>query len=216
MDWNWALDAFGYLATVVVAISLMTRNIVKLRWWNLAGALAFTLYGALIGAWPVFTLNAIISAINLYHLDKLRRTRERFDLLHPVGPESELLNLFLDQTGDDFRAFFPEFTRSEVQGGHIVLVLRDLRVMGLFAYRLDVCDGRRCAHIDADYVTPAYRNYCGGEHAVDDLLPRFRSEGVEALVAESYNPAHDHYLDSMGFRRLRSERRPFLYELLSE
>ena len=212
MDWTWALDAFGYLATVVVAISLTMRNIVNLRWWNLAGALAFTLYGALINAWPVFTLNAIISAINLHQLDKLRRTRERFDLLHPIGPESELLNLFLDQTGDDFRAFFPEFRRSEVEGGHIVLVLRDLRVIGLFAYRLEERDGRCLAHVVADYVIPAYRNYRGAEHALDDLLPRFRSEGAAALVADSHQAQHDRYLESMGFGPLRADRRPYLYE----
>ena len=42
--WEWV----GYLASVVVAISLMMSNIKKLRWWNLIGAALFVAYGLAI------------------------------------------------------------------------------------------------------------------------------------------------------------------------
>jgi hypothetical protein len=67
--WEWV----GYLASVVVAFSLMMSNIKKLRWWNLAGALLFVAYGLAIGALPVALVNFFIVLIDAYYLVKLYR-----------------------------------------------------------------------------------------------------------------------------------------------
>lgn len=67
--WEWV----GYLASVVVAISLMMSNIKKLRWWNLVGAALFVAYGLAIGALPVALVNFFIVLIDLYYLIKLYR-----------------------------------------------------------------------------------------------------------------------------------------------
>lgn len=67
--WEWV----GYLASVVVAISLMMSNIKKLRWWNLIGAALFVAYGLAIGALPVALVNFFIVLIDLYYLIKLYR-----------------------------------------------------------------------------------------------------------------------------------------------
>lgn len=63
----------GYGASVLVVLSLMMSNVTKLRWLNLCGCLAFTLYGVMINAWPVVITNALISLVNVYHLVKLYR-----------------------------------------------------------------------------------------------------------------------------------------------
>ena len=47
------VEWFGYAASVVVAISLTMSSIIKLRWFNLTGAAMFSVYGFVIGAWPV-------------------------------------------------------------------------------------------------------------------------------------------------------------------
>ena len=65
--WEWV----GYLASVVVAISLMMSNIKKLRWWNLIGAALFVAYGLAIGALPVALVNFFIVLIDAYYLVKL-------------------------------------------------------------------------------------------------------------------------------------------------
>ncbi|WP_076540477.1 YgjV family protein [Shewanella sp. UCD-KL21] len=65
--WEWV----GYLASVVVAISLMMSNIKKLRWWNLIGASLFVAYGLAIGAMPVALVNFFIVLIDIYYLIKL-------------------------------------------------------------------------------------------------------------------------------------------------
>ncbi|CAM4063982.1 MULTISPECIES: YgjV family protein [Shewanella] len=65
--WEWV----GYLASVVVAISLMMSNIKKLRWWNLIGAALFVAYGLAIGALPVALVNFFIVLIDAFYLVKL-------------------------------------------------------------------------------------------------------------------------------------------------
>ncbi|ABI40101.1 conserved hypothetical protein [Shewanella sp. MR-4] len=64
MIWEWV----GYLASVVVAISLMMSNIKKLRWLNLLGALLFVAYGMAIQAYPVAAVNFFIVLIDAYYL----------------------------------------------------------------------------------------------------------------------------------------------------
>ena len=57
MDHDY-LQWIGYFASAVIAVSMMMQSIVKFRWINLAGAATFAIYGLLIGAIPVFLLNA--------------------------------------------------------------------------------------------------------------------------------------------------------------
>ncbi len=64
------LEFLGYLASTLVAISLMMRSLTKLRVINLSGSLLFTVYGFSIGAYPVATLNAFIVLVNLFYLQK--------------------------------------------------------------------------------------------------------------------------------------------------
>ncbi|WP_394131523.1 YgjV family protein [Shewanella maritima] len=67
--WEWV----GYLASVLVAVSLMMSDIKKLRWWNLTGATLFVAYGLAIGAIPVALVNFFIMLINIYYLQKMYR-----------------------------------------------------------------------------------------------------------------------------------------------
>lgn len=74
--WEW----IGYLASVVVAISLMMSNIKRLRWCNLIGAALFVAYGIAIGAIPVVLVNFFIVLIDVYYLIKLYKSEhERVD-----------------------------------------------------------------------------------------------------------------------------------------
>src|SRR4051794_14365968 len=88
------LEGLGYLASVLVAVSLTMKSIVRLRIVNLVGALCFTAYGALIHAWPVAAVNGIIVGINVWHLAHMASAREYFHLLE-VAPTSEYLKEFL-------------------------------------------------------------------------------------------------------------------------
>jgi hypothetical protein len=68
-------EIIGYLASILVAISLMMRTLNKLRLVNLTGSLLFTVYGLFIGAYPVAFLNAFIVMVNIYYLKNVRKLK---------------------------------------------------------------------------------------------------------------------------------------------
>ncbi len=67
---NW-LEILGYFASVLIAVSLMMKNIIWLRWLNFSGCFLFVIYGIDISAWPVVGMNSAICFINLYHLYRI-------------------------------------------------------------------------------------------------------------------------------------------------
>jgi hypothetical protein len=67
------LEVYGYVGSVLIALSLMMSNIVRLRWINLVGAAVFSTYGVIIQAWPVAFLNGFIVLIDIYHLWQIQR-----------------------------------------------------------------------------------------------------------------------------------------------
>ena len=73
MDTAQVYELLGYSASVLVAISLMMQSVVKLRTINLIGAVLFTIYGLLIGAFPVAFLNGFIAVVNVYYLHQMAR-----------------------------------------------------------------------------------------------------------------------------------------------
>lgn len=71
------IEVYGYVGSVLIAVSLMMSNIFRLRWINLVGAGMFASYGAIIQAWPVAVLNGFIVLIDVYHLARLYRAKPR-------------------------------------------------------------------------------------------------------------------------------------------
>jgi hypothetical protein len=61
-------ELLGYSASVLVAVSLTMRTLTRLRVINMVGSLLFTIYGFIIGAYPVAVLNAFIVLVNIYYL----------------------------------------------------------------------------------------------------------------------------------------------------
>ena len=76
------LDWFGYLASVVILISLTMSSIVRLRWINLAGAVMFAAFGYLIGSIPTGTLNLGIALIDIYYLVRLYRAKDELAMVY--------------------------------------------------------------------------------------------------------------------------------------
>ncbi|MCL2918579.1 MULTISPECIES: YgjV family protein [Shewanella] len=68
-------EIVGYMASVMVAISLMMKDIIWLRWLNFVGCSLFVAYGVAITAWPVAGMNAFVACINIYHLFKIYRAK---------------------------------------------------------------------------------------------------------------------------------------------
>ena len=132
--------ALGYLASILLAISLMVNNDLKFRWLNTFGCLSFILYGIFIQAMPVILTNSLLLLINVIYLIKIYRAVEIFDLIEFSGTES-LVHKFLSFHQNDIQAYFPDFKTDEKPGYLRFVVLRDLVIANMFVAKLGA-DGR--------------------------------------------------------------------------
>ena len=85
----------GYLASVLLGISLLVNNELRFRWFNTFGCLSFIIYGILIHAFPIIVTNAGLFLINTYYLIKIHRTEEAFDLLEYKTSEKIIDKFFI-------------------------------------------------------------------------------------------------------------------------
>jgi len=184
----------GYLASALIATSLLMRSIVRLRLFNLAGAATFSVYGFLIGAYPVGILNLLTASINIVQLIRLGRRHEIFRILE-VRPQSEYLQYFLDFEQNELRRFFPRFRFDPDHTNVVLFVLRDLVPAGVLLGRID--DGN--LHVDLDYVVPQYRDLKVGRFLFVDRADFFRERGVRWILSPADTEEHAAYLRRMGF-----------------
>jgi hypothetical protein len=70
------IEWLGYLASVLVAISITMKGGVWFRILNMAGAICFLIYSLFIGSWPVALINIYGTGINIFHLIRVIRKKE--------------------------------------------------------------------------------------------------------------------------------------------
>lgn len=58
------LEAFGYLGTTLVVISMMMSSVTKLRIVNMSGSVISAIYAAICGTWPIVVMNVCLFVIN--------------------------------------------------------------------------------------------------------------------------------------------------------
>lgn len=204
-------EIIGYVASALVAISLLMTSILRLRLINIIGAIVFVIYGLLIGAYPVAVVNFVIVLINLYQLNKLFRLEDEFRLLDS-DVESSYLQQFIEYHQKDIAKFYPQFTDNSLENNQfVVFVLRNMLPVGLFVASKPV-EGR--AIVKLDYVIPGYRDFKVGQYLYNQKMEVFKSEGIRELISYSGNETHEKYLKRMGFARdfATSDRR--LYRLI--
>jgi hypothetical protein len=61
----------GYLASLILMISFLMKNIITLRTINSIGAILFIVYGFMLAtSWPIIITNVFILGVNLIYLTK--------------------------------------------------------------------------------------------------------------------------------------------------
>jgi len=64
----------GYIAMTFLVLSVIPKQIRKVRFINIFGCLFFVLYGILLGwKWPLIISNGLIAIIQFYHLFILKK-----------------------------------------------------------------------------------------------------------------------------------------------
>lgn len=193
-----ALEIFGTLASLVIAASLMMKNLKRLRLINLGGSVLFALYGLGIKALPVFLVNAFIVGIDAWYLYRMRSQRYHFSLLHvPSAPgDSEYLKAFLAYHKDDIARFNPDFAGDPSPEFQAIFVLRDTVPASLVIWRRR---GEGVIDILLDYAVPAYRDYKNAEFFFE-AAARDISQGDETrFFARPASRAQLQYLRRLGF-----------------
>lgn len=89
------LEWIGYIASLIVLVSLLMSSIKKLRWINLFGALIFGFYGFMIGSMPTGIMNLGIVVIDIFYLSRMYLSKEYLRVL-PIEEDTEYLKYFLD------------------------------------------------------------------------------------------------------------------------
>ncbi len=191
---NPLFELVGYAGSLLVAVSLMMKSIVRLRVINLLGALIFVSYGLLIRAYPVALMNTMIVGIDLYYLLQAWRQKDFFSLLK-ISPEDEYLRRFLEFYQPEIRRFLPEFRAPREENLLALFVLRNMVPAGLFLVRQEGESGQ----ILLDFVIPGYRDFEIGRFLFRQNAWFFRKQGIQHMCSAPGSAEHSAYLRRMGF-----------------
>ncbi|MBT3252327.1 MAG: hypothetical protein HN729_08330 [Candidatus Marinimicrobia bacterium] len=193
---NW-FEIIGYVASVLVAISLTMSSIVKLRVLNLIGAITFTIYGMLINAYPIAMVNGFIIIINIYFLFDMYGRKEYFSIM-VVDKESKYKSHFIEFYQDDILNYNPGYDFSLEKDQCVFFILRDMLPAGLMI--LEKNDGG--SHfVVLDYVIPKFRDFKIGYFLFHDNSRILKSKGIKSIYTSMGNNKHQKYLLKMGFTR---------------
>ena len=210
------LEIFGTAASLVIAASLMMRNLKRLRLINLVGSVMFALYGLGIKSLPVFLVNVFIVLIDAWYLRRLRLEVSAFSLLRAAPGDSAYLAEFLRFYAKDIARHVPGFSLegpggaaanggtaegAGAEGGaaggtEAVFVLRDLVPASLVVYRKR---GEGVYDILLDYAVPASRDYKSAEFFFDVASKEIAGGAEARFYTRSSVPVHERYLKRLGF-----------------
>lgn len=77
MDQYTLLEAFGWLGSFLVVLSLVLPNQKKFRFWNFVGSGIAAVYNLLLIVWPMVIMNTAIVIIDLYWLRRLIKEHKK-------------------------------------------------------------------------------------------------------------------------------------------
>jgi hypothetical protein len=194
MDTQFWLEMIGYMGSVLVGISLMMPSLVRLRTINSIGCLVFVLYGFLIHAYPVAILNGFIFGINIFHLTRMFRQKDYFQLLE-ISHDSTYLNSLLDFYKDEIALIYPDYDHRLEVNQPTYLVLRNMVPAGVFVHQRNGAQ----ANVLLDYVLPMYRDFRVAHFLYHEKAGYFHQQGIERFVAAPGRPSHAKYLERMDF-----------------
>jgi len=189
----------GYTGSVLVAISLMMKNIYHLRRINFIGAATFAFYGYLVSAYPVVLLNGFIALVDLYYLVRMNKEKESFSLMPVLDESHPFLTKFLDYYRNDIKKYFPEFDPTALKGLKCFFILRNMMPVGIFIYERTPQDE---ILIKLDYAIPDYRDHKNGKFLIYAQSKFLLERGVKKMIAVSHVRAHQKYLEKIGFKRV--------------
>jgi len=198
MEHRFILELLGYAASALIAVSMMMSSILRLRLFNMAGAIGFAIYGVCIGAYPVAVLNAITVTVNAFYLMRMLRAKQFYHLLE-LQPDSVYLPYFLDFYGAEIRRILPGFQYSPAADQLVLIILRDCNPVGVFIAEQKSGGVLR---VVLDFVIPSYRDLKIGQFLFVEQADVCRARGVREIVIAPRTKEFGAYLVKVGFEQI--------------
>jgi len=189
-------ELMGYVASVLLAISLLVNGELKFRWINSFGCVAFIIYGVLIDAFPVTLTNSVLLLINAFQMVKYYRTTEAFDLV-PFTADEKIIAKFVAFHEQDIQSYYPGFKLNDEPNDIRFLVLRNMTIANIFIASLQA-EGK--AYVKINYTIPKYRDFKVGTYVFRKRVDFLKALGVKEIVYTSVaHKGHADFLKRMGF-----------------
>lgn len=191
------IEPLGYVASILILISLIMSSTKKLRWINLFGSITFVTYAILIKTYPVAILNFFTAVANVYYLYKIYTSQSYFNILK-FNKDNEYIHYFVEHNKDDIAKYYNTDKVDLKEAKFSFYILRDIMPVGVFiANQRD----KDTLEVVFDYVIPSYRDFKAGQYIYGKNKDLFLSHGFTKLISSSDNPKHDAYLIKMGFKK---------------
>lgn len=194
MELDW-VEWFGYLASLVVLISLTMSSIIKLRVINFIGCLLFASFAYFIDSVPTIFMNLSIACINVYFLYQIYRSKEEFKIIS-ASKNDEYFQHFLDINRQDIekQISLEQLTAADT----LFYMLRDNTIAGVLVGKKNA-GAEGVFEIMLDYVTPRYRDFKLGNYYYNTHPEFLKEKGITALRTTASDQDHCLYLNKMGF-----------------
>lgn len=196
MNTQLIYQIIGWVASALIATSLMMKSVRRLRIINGIGGLVSVIYGLLIKAYPVAILNTLVVIIDAYYFIKMLKRSDFFTVME-VAPDSTYFNFFLNFNKNDIKTFFPNFKYQSKPGDLIFFILRDTIPAGLVIVRPEGHTGQ----VLLDYALKDYRDFKIGAFIFEDNSDILLERGITDLVAQGDVTTHAKYLTQMNFKQ---------------
>ncbi|PSV44849.1 hypothetical protein [Photobacterium indicum] len=203
MEFDW-VEWFGYLASLVVLVSLTMTSIVKLRVINFTGCLLFAAFAYFIDSLPTMLMNLGIAGINVYFLYKIYSVKERFKLI-TASTDSEYFLHFIEMNKKDIEL---QVSREELRLSNTAFyMLRNNNIAGVL---VGSKDENGVLNVLLDYVTEEYRDFKIGTYYFETNPEVIKNRGINTLHVRTSNVEHRSYLETVGFKPSEDDRQLYI------
>lgn len=144
----------GYLASVLVALSLLMSSVKRLRWINMLGSFVFAIYGLAIMSVPVLLMNTFLVFVNLWFLIKLKQSKNTLIHLKYEDWADALVRKFMCKNHKALKVHFPNFDylKSESQ---LFMIYSGFEIAGFISGLVR----NNLLNIEAVYIAPKYKDF---------------------------------------------------------
>lgn len=186
---NIALEAFGYVGTALVIISMLMTSMVKLRIINMCGSVISTIYSVIVGAWPIVVMNSFIFAINMYQV--CRALKSKNDLTSVLArKDDESVKHFISLCQSGIKEEFPEYDFNIGDNQDVRLIYRENTIISILVGKIEA----EKYILELDYTLPKYRGNTNKQ--IFNLL---KESGIKKITTHGGDDSHNKYLKKLGF-----------------